>query len=52
MLALNWWVVQPCVMQTLSGITLSLNGETITLGQFLERLLSNGVTNFFSNLLY
>ena len=51
-LALNWWVVQPCVMQTLSGITLSLNGETITLGQFLERLLSNGVTNFFSNLLY
>lgn len=51
-LALNWWVVQPCVMQALGGITLSLNGDTITVGQFLERLLSNGVTNFLSNLLH
>lgn len=51
-LAVSWWIVPPCVMQTLGGITLSMNGESVTVGKFLDQMLSNGLSGLFSQLLY
>lgn len=51
-LAVSWWIVPPCVIQAVGGITLSLDGQSITIQQFLEKLLSNGLTGLFSQLFY
>ena len=51
-LAVSWWIVPPCVIQTVGGITLTLDGSSITIREFLERLLSNGLAGLFSQLFY
>ncbi len=51
-LAVSWWIVPPCVIQAVGGITLSLDGSSITIREFLERLLSNGLAGLFSQLFY
>lgn len=51
-LAVSWWIVPPCVIQTVGGITLSLDGSSITIREFLERFLSNGLAGLFSQLFY
>lgn len=51
-LAVSWWIVPPCVIQTVGGITLTLDGSSITIREFLERFLSNGLAGLFSQLFY
>ena len=51
-LAVSWWIVPPCVIQAVGGITLSLDGSSITIREFLERFLSNGLAGLFSQLFY
>ena len=51
-LAVSWWIVPPCVIQAVGGITLSLDGSSITIREFLDRLLSNGLAGLFSQLFY
>lgn len=51
-LAVSWWIVPPCVIQTVGGITLTLDGSSITIREFLDRLLSNGLAGLFSQLFY
>ena len=51
-LAVSWWIVPPCVIQTVGGITLTLDGSSITIREFLERFLSNGLAGPFSQLFY
>ena len=51
-LAVSWWIVPPCVIQTVGGITLTLDGSSITIREFLERSLSNGLAGLFSQLFY
>ena len=51
-LVVSWWIVPPCVIQTVGGITLTLDGSSITIREFLERFLSNGLAGLFSQLFY
>lgn len=51
-LAVSWWIVPSCVIQTVGGITLTLDGSSITIREFLERFLSNGLAGLFSQLFY
>lgn len=51
-LAVSWWIVPPCVIQAVGGITLTLDGSSITIREFLERFLSNGLAGLFSQLFY
>ena len=51
-LAVSWWIVPPCVIQAVGGITLTLDGSSITIREFLDRLLSNGLAGLFSQLFY
>lgn len=55
-LLVSWWLVPALVMQAVGGITLSMNGESITVGKILKQLEDVGISNIlsglFSNMMY
>lgn len=55
-LLVSWWLVPACVVQAMGGITLSMNGESVTIGQIIKQLedvgLSNILSGLFSNMMY
>ena len=55
-LLVSWWLVPALVMQAVGGITLSMNGESITVGKILKQLEDAGISNIlsglFSNMMY
>lgn len=55
-LLVSWWLVPVLVVQAVGGITLSMNGESVTIRQVIKQLkdvgLSNILSGLFSNMLY
>ena len=49
-LLVSWWLVPALVMQAVGGITLSMNGESITVGKILKQLEDVGISNILSGL--
>lgn len=56
MLLVSWWLVPACLMQAVGGITLSMNGESVTIRQIIKQLEDVGISNIlsglFGNMLY
>ncbi len=49
-LLVSWWLVPALVYQAVGGITLSMNGESITVREILKQFGDNGLTNILSGL--
>ncbi len=55
-LLVSWWLVPAMVMQAVGGISMSMNGETVTIRQILKQFENVGVSDIlsgmFGNMLY
>lgn len=55
-LLVSWWLIPAMVMQAIGGISMSMNGETVTIRQILKQFENMGVSDIlsgmFSHMLY
>lgn len=49
-LLVSWWLVPALVYQAVGGITLSMNGESLTVREILKQFGDSGLTNILSGL--